>query len=364
MLLIARVPETRCILNTQAMTFYDRANTRIRNKYLVIKDKAIDISNSIKYLGLIIDHKWSFSPHFEAISTKVDRVLGYLCNIMLNTRGADEGRRKLYVNVIYSIMLYGSPIWSNSFMENTSIKGIFYKITRRLAQRVCRAYQTVSRVSAVLVSSIVPPEMVARRQAAVYHKIKEANRRGIALDYKTREILLRNSKKDSLEDWKRTVERMREGDSGARIRKALMPAFDEWYGRKHRRVTFHMTQVLSGHGCFNSFLYKIKKANSPDCDHCDMGEDTARHTLEECPCWLTERNELRDCIGNNLDLGYIVSTIVIDIEKWNSFSKFCSVVISKKEEAERIRQAAAVDDGLSGFLPQDGAGHYSDSNSD
>jgi hypothetical protein len=87
------------------MTFYDRANTRIRNKYLVIKDKAIDISNSIKYLGLIIDHKWSFSPHFEAISTKVDRMLGYLCNIMLNTRGADEGRRKLYVNVIFFIRL-------------------------------------------------------------------------------------------------------------------------------------------------------------------------------------------------------------------------------------------------------------------
>jgi hypothetical protein len=101
--------------------------------------------------------------------------------------------------------------------------------------------------------------MVARRQTAVYHKIKKANRRGIALDYKTREILLRNSKKDLLEDWKRTVERMREGDFGARIKKALMPAFDEWYGRKHRRVTFHMTQVLSGHGCFISFSYKIKK---------------------------------------------------------------------------------------------------------
>jgi hypothetical protein len=80
---------------TQAMNFY--CKNKPINKYIIIKNKSIDITDKIIYLGLTIDCKWSFFPHFQVISTKVDRIIGYLAKIMPNAHGPDESKRKLYM---------------------------------------------------------------------------------------------------------------------------------------------------------------------------------------------------------------------------------------------------------------------------
>jgi hypothetical protein len=102
-----------------------------------------------------------------------------------------------------------------------------------------------------------------------------------------------------------------------------------------------MTQIISGHGCFNGFLYRIGKARSAECAHCDAVVDDVKHTLEECCAWADEREELRNKIGHDLDLRNIIRIIVFDRDKWKSFSKFCSLVMGKKEKAERVREEAA-----------------------
>jgi hypothetical protein len=147
----------------------------------------------------------------------------------------------------------------------------------------------VSEIAAVLISGIIPPEYIARRHATMYHKIRDAIRRGIDLDVKARELMHKHAKGDALKDWKERVIGMKKEDLGLRIREALVPSIDEWYNRNHGRIMYHMTQILSGHECFNEFLYKIKKVNSPICDQCKAEIDSAKHTLEVCPYWDTKR---------------------------------------------------------------------------
>jgi hypothetical protein len=93
------------------------------------------------------------------------------------------------VSIIYSIILYGAPVWLENIMENTRIRGMIDRITRRLVQRTCRAYRTVSRVSAVPISGIIPSEYIAKSQAMVYNEIRSVVARGVIVDARTREKL-------------------------------------------------------------------------------------------------------------------------------------------------------------------------------
>jgi hypothetical protein len=213
---------------------------------------------------------------------------------MPNVRGPNEGRRKLYVNIVYSIILYGAPIWSDIILGNDRIKVFLDRIVRRMAQRTCRAYKTVSKVAAVLIAGIIPPEYMAKCQARVYKRIREAAMREMVIDDRTLESLHKHAKKMAFEAWKREVVDMRDWEPSLRVREAIIPIMEDWYDRSHGSVTFHMTQIITGHGCFSSFLHKIKKIGLAKCAHCDAAVDDAMHTIEDCPAWSEERGEFRD----------------------------------------------------------------------
>ncbi|XP_071571320.1 uncharacterized protein [Temnothorax nylanderi] len=99
-----------------------------------------------------------------------------------------------------------------------------------------------------------------------------------------------------------------------------------------------MTQFLTGHGCFGSFLYRISKEDTPACRYCADPEDTSEHTLTSCPFWGLERGELTAVLGQNLLLETVVARICDSREAWRAFSVFAERVLQKKEEDERRRQ--------------------------
>lgn len=88
---------------------------------------------------------------------------------------------------------------------------------------------------------------------------------------------------DSLRDCGRRM-------AGARTLRALHPVLPEWVDRSHGHLSFHLTQLLTGHGCFSAFLCRIGKAEDDGCNHCDDGRDTAEHTLQACAAWGRARS--------------------------------------------------------------------------
>ncbi|KAJ0174432.1 hypothetical protein K1T71_009540 [Dendrolimus kikuchii] len=97
--------------------------------------------------------------------------------------------------------------------------------------------------------------------------------------------------------------------------------------------------VLSGHGCFGRYLCRIGREATSGCHHCDTGdEDTALHTLQECPAWAEQRRDLVAVTGLDLSLPAVVRTMVGSNTGWTAVSSFCEHVILAKEEAERERE--------------------------
>ncbi|XP_047039657.1 uncharacterized protein LOC124644388 [Helicoverpa zea] len=113
----------------------------------------------------------------------------------------------------------------------------------------------------------------------------------------------------------------------------------EWLERSHGALSFRLTQVLTGHGCFGKFLCRIGREPTPECHHCGTGnEDSALHTLAECPAWATQRRDLTAVLNaaGNLSLPAVVSCMVSSEEEWNAVASFCEEVMALKEAAERI----------------------------
>lgn len=101
-----------------------------------------------------------------------------------------------------------------------------------------------------------------------------------------------------------------------------------------------MTQVLSGHGCFNAFLHRIGKVLSPLCAHCGLQDDTAGHTLSQCPVWSPVRREMLEALLlTELIEETLVPVMLEGAEKWRHVQNFVNAVMLSKEHAEREQQA-------------------------
>ena len=96
----------------------------------------------------------------------------------------------------------------------------------------------------------------------------------------------------------------------------LIADIGEWTGRTHGEVNFYITQFLSGHGCFQYFLNKIKKADSATCTHCYKGEDTTQHTFFECYKWKDNKQQLTTKLGREITPTNIIGVMLEATECW------------------------------------------------
>ncbi|XP_022828209.1 uncharacterized protein LOC111357661 [Spodoptera litura] len=141
-------------------------------------------------------------------------------------------------------------------------------------------------------------------------------------------------------EWKM---RLVQHSAGHAVVAAVSPIMEAWIGRGHGALSFRLTQVLSGHGCFGKYLCRIGREQTSACHQCnDNLEDTARHTLEECSTWAELRRELITVLGgNDLSLPTVVRAMVDSESAWDGVASFCERVMLAKEAAEREREASS-----------------------
>jgi len=145
--------------------------TRTHNDMnILINGQQVSTSGCIKYLGLHIDSKWSFTEHARIVAAKAGRVVQKLSRIMPNISAAQPTKRKLLSNVAHSILLYGSPVWA----EDMSARGWneLSKVQRRICLRVASAYCTTSYDAIFVITGIKPLDLLATDRKRL-HDTKE-----------------------------------------------------------------------------------------------------------------------------------------------------------------------------------------------
>lgn len=118
-------------------------------------------------------------------------------------------------------------------------------------------------------------------------------------------------------------------------------------------LNFHTTQMLSGHGYFQSYLWKLNRANDGTCLYCGYHEDDAEHTTFQCPCWNVERDRMRPFLNGRLPTAEDVPDLLcgpLNIEDQDArlreaslrarseFVTMVEIIMKTKEEDERPRE--------------------------
>lgn len=145
---------------TEAAIFHFRGTAnypRIR-----VGGALIRVGPQLKYLGVILDTRLTFSQHFSYVEAKTKKVLRGLIKLMPNLRGPLETKRRLYFNVVLSILLYGSPVWFQEFCSVRHNQLPFRRIQRLVASRVVCAYRTVFLDAATLLAGFPPINLIAK----------------------------------------------------------------------------------------------------------------------------------------------------------------------------------------------------------
>lgn len=106
------------------------------SEVLELEGNAIDPKNDVKYLGVTLDRKLSFTSHINNVRKKANAALALLYNLM-NRRSKLSTKNKIlmYKMLIRPIIIYGAPIWGNTCASNIrKLETIQSKILRMIAQ--------------------------------------------------------------------------------------------------------------------------------------------------------------------------------------------------------------------------------------
>ncbi|KAL7723066.1 hypothetical protein ACLKA6_018416, partial [Drosophila palustris] len=120
----------------------------------------------------------------------------------------------------------------------------------------------------------------------------------------------------------------------------LIKDLKPWLFRRHGQLNFYLAQLLTGHGCFKSYLHRFKHAADPFCEHCgqDVIED-AEHSFFECP--LFERDRRLSAVGRQqLTPDNLIAHMLADEATWRSISNLAALVIKELRRMERLRNGA------------------------
>lgn len=326
---------TVAVEKTEILAFHKRKGTIPLDAAIKINNVEIKLKKSMKYLGLILDGQLKFEEHFKYVNGKVAKVNRALCKLLPNLRGPRETKRKLYANIVQSIVLYGAPIWSDKLQQSKFSQRILRNLQRTMAIRIIAGYRTISFDIATILARTPPWALVATKYAEIYKRIQELKTCNSWT--KQLEKVIKNEEDDMMiESWRREWESTLIPKSP--LRRAIAgPNFIDWLQRPFGGMNFHLTQVLSDHGCFRKFLHRIRKADSTMCLHCGDGIDNAQHTLFACNSWQADRRETFDSIGCDA-MEDIIQAICTDNDKWKSFNLFVNNIMIQKENLERERE--------------------------
>ncbi|XP_011860276.1 PREDICTED: uncharacterized protein LOC105557606 [Vollenhovia emeryi] len=210
---------------TEIITF---PKTRTNN--VNIGGSMVRVGDGLKYLGVMIDTTWYFKTHLNYAADKALRVSRALHRIMPNLRGPSEPKRKLYYNVILSILLYASPVWGDSYLKNKNLQPILRRAQRSIALRVVAAYRTVSLDAATLLARVPPMDILIRERDRYYKAIRDMRAAGTWSVAAVNDFRVANAIQTRTE-WEAHLEQF--NVAGARTRTAILPSLDRWMSRTH-----------------------------------------------------------------------------------------------------------------------------------
>ncbi|XP_062531476.1 uncharacterized protein LOC134201168, partial [Bombyx mori] len=132
----------------------------------------IPMSEDIKILGVTVDNKLTFNAHVSNVCRRAIEVYKQLARAARASWGLHpEVIKLIYTATIEPIVLYAASVWVSAVAKLGVIKQLA-AVQRGIAQKVCKAYRTVSLNSALILAGMLPLDLRVREAASLYEAKK------------------------------------------------------------------------------------------------------------------------------------------------------------------------------------------------
>lgn len=270
-----------------------------------------------------LSKKLGFGKHLVCATEKSLKTISSLSKLMPNVGGPKQRKRQLLMSVAQSQLLYAAPIWASALVFGVNIR-VLLRPRRLMAIRVASAYRTVSTNAILVVAGMLPLHL----KVSEISEIHVAKKTGKAppSKYELREA--------SMEKWQNEWTNSITGSWTRR----LIPDLRPWVSRSSGTVSYHITQFLTGHGCFGEYLWRFKRRDISGCYDCLVPLDDPEHAFFVCDRWWTLRRELEVKIGVEFSPATAVKTMLDSKVKWDAVCGYVVHVMKTREKEERHRQ--------------------------
>ncbi|XP_063378586.1 uncharacterized protein LOC134665540 [Cydia fagiglandana] len=128
----------------------------------------IGMVKEIKMLGVVIDNKLTFNEHVSNVCKKAVGIHKQLSRAAKASWGLHpEVIKTIYVATVEPIVLYAASVWAPAATK-ISVQKQLAAVQRGIAQKLCKAYRTVSLNSALILAGILPLDLRVREAASLY----------------------------------------------------------------------------------------------------------------------------------------------------------------------------------------------------
>lgn len=125
-------------------------------------------TEQVKYLGVWFHKSRIFRYHVFKIKEKIDKVVSGLMRLMNGVNGPTSSKKRLLATVVDSVIMYAAPAW-REVLEESKHRGTLEASRRLVALRIPQAYRTVSLEAILVISGMVPVELLAEMRAKSYY---------------------------------------------------------------------------------------------------------------------------------------------------------------------------------------------------
>nr|CAI5852388.1 unnamed protein product [Callosobruchus analis] len=279
-------------------------------------------SKTLKYLGITLDERLTYGEHIKATISKAERCVTALSRIMPNVGGPGSHKRQLLYTVVQSTLLYGAPVWKKA-MDTKLHSSKMLRIQRKMLLRVTSAYRTTSAEALQVISGTIPIDLLAEERWRLFNSI----------DSNT-PLVRKAAREETISNWQR---RWENNTTNAQWTKRLIPSISRWLKCKHRVLDYHLTQLLTGHGCFELYAKRFGKASDDTCLYC-LQADSPEHTLLHCVRWRGVREEVIETLGIPFTLDNLTDIMTQHPRHWTLIRNMAKTIMSRKETDKRSQK--------------------------
>ena len=328
---------------------------------VLMNGQPITFSETIKYLGVTIDHQLNWTAHITDVCARTTAALSRFTHYARHDWGIGPKALKIiWMHALESAVLYACPVWGAGALVSHNAARL-RTLQRSALLRVCRAYCTVSHEALYVLSGVAPILLRIQELVANYY----VSRRTLPLAYHYWPSLLSSVNISSLtprvpyfslphpsirECWRlppdtsvltaktaintalvREWQNMWTNHENGRRTHAFIPDVASRLSSKFM-PSHIVSQYLTGHGDLREYLAFYRRRTHGLCFECSV-PDTTEHRLICCSLYTVCRDLFCASVGVQPISLQCFAPFILDAEKFSDFRTFCEAIARAAEVA-------------------------------